>query len=203
MKKYFICNNRDATYCIMTDNKNVWVYCTVTKKLIFQLKNIIKFFAGISTNNDNPDVFGPEYNGNSVLIKCEPMLYVYIGHNIMKFKTKEPVIKYISNIGNNLVPYPYAVTKKNTYLILEQKIIPNHILDAQIGPYTYYYSFKFSLDKNKINPFPSFKTKILKKNINLHYPMYYYIIHPNKIDNTMEYERCIYLFFKQFKPIVS
>ena len=49
--------------------------------------------------------------------------YIYIGELIYRFSTLEPVIKYISNMGGNGSPYPYASTKSHTYLMVENSYI--------------------------------------------------------------------------------
>jgi hypothetical protein len=199
MKKYFICNNRYCVYCVYTNTNNVWIYDTVSKNLVVKLENVIKIFPGIAKDEDDSEDYGPVYKGNSILVETnKPMHYVYIGHDIYSFTTKEKIIKYVSNIGNNMVPYPYAKTKTDTYLMLEKKIIPNKELIDPTSPYTYYYA-----NKNQYkNQYKDFKIKLIKnkyinpKNI---YPMYFYLVHNIDIDDVETNE--VKKYFSRFKPV--
>ena len=55
--------------------------------------------------------------------------YIYIGSEIYSFTTgngkENAIVKYISPIGNNDVPYPYAISGKYTYLMIEDVILDN------------------------------------------------------------------------------
>jgi hypothetical protein len=193
--KYYICDNRDAVYCVVDDSpkKSVYVFNTDDKKLILEIKNVIKVFPGKALNEDIADVYGPKYKGNSVLVETTIGYYIYIGSEIFSFRTKEPVIDYVSIIGNNLVPYPYAKTNNNVYLMLERKIIPNSELKNRIEPYNYYYSLDHNIKKYK-----EFKVKMIKGRKNSpNSPMYYYIVHPKQIKPDMTIEREVYNYFKK------
>jgi hypothetical protein len=91
--------------------------------------------------------------GNTILLEVLPNEYVYIGNEIKAFQTKQDdmIIKYISPIGNSDVPYPYAIGKKFTYLILENKYIPNELVDLTRDVYSQYYGFDKKLSNKKIN----------------------------------------------------
>jgi hypothetical protein len=56
--------------------------------------------------------------GNSMLLQTEDNDYVHIGTDIYSFRTSEPIVKYVSDVGNNDVPYPYAMTKTKVYFML-------------------------------------------------------------------------------------
>lgn len=199
MKKYFICDNRDCIYCVYTEKEDAWIYNTVTKKLVLHLNNVIKVFPGIAKNEDNSDDYGPLYRGNTLLIEFEKeMNYMHIGHEIFVFKTSVPVLAYVSNIGNNLVPYPYAKTSDEIYLMLEKRAIPFNKLtkDHKNSPYTYYYKVSQD-DENKFKKFIT--KKIIRQSVKpIIYPMYYYIVHtPN---DDMEIEKDTLSYFKKFDP---
>ena len=52
------------------------------------------------------------FDGNTLLLECENNEYVYIsGLELFKFKTDDKFIDYISLIGNNMIPYTFAVGK--------------------------------------------------------------------------------------------
>lgn len=96
---------------------------------------------------------GSNYDGNSMLIKTNLNEYVFIGCNIFSFNTNSPVISYISPVGNNDVPYPYATLENgDIYLMIESVILSNtnalhtYLEDTLNDPYGYYY------DKHNITP---------------------------------------------------
>ena len=60
----------------------------------------------------------PNFDGNTVLLDSEDNEYVYIsGSEVVKFKTNDTIIDYISLMGNNMSPYTFAIKKKHTYFI--------------------------------------------------------------------------------------
>ena len=55
--------------------------------------------------------YGEKWDGNSILLRigdANEFRYVYIGCTVFEFTADEKVIKYVSSVGNNCVPYPYA-----------------------------------------------------------------------------------------------
>lgn len=64
-----------------------------------------------------------ERTGNALLLKVKTG-YVFIGHEIYSFKTKEEIKKFYSPVGNNDVPYPLAIGKENVYFLLEKRCVP-------------------------------------------------------------------------------
>jgi hypothetical protein len=92
--------------------------------------------------------FGPRFDGNSLLVKLEDEnTYLHIGRDLVTFRTKSPVTEYVSPVGNNDVPYPYAVDEQgNYYLVIESVILlAKPGLDEEAegrgnDPYTYYYN---------------------------------------------------------------
>jgi hypothetical protein len=88
---------------------------------------------------------GKGSKGNSILLehKKEKNKYTYIGSDIGEFKTinGDVIKKYYSPIGNNDVPYPFAIGEKYTYLIIEEVYIPNEKLDFTLDIYGQYYGF--------------------------------------------------------------
>ena len=89
--------------------------------------------------------FDAIYDGNSILVEIDDNEYVYIGMNIYKFNSLNKINYYLSIVGNNWVPYPYAIDERNNiYLMIENTIM---IPEAdtfeyikEIGePYMFYY----------------------------------------------------------------
>jgi hypothetical protein len=59
--------------------------------------------------------------GNSFLFHLQKNEYVYVGSSIYKFfiDMDDEIIGYHSYVGNNDVPYPYAISRRNVYLMIE------------------------------------------------------------------------------------
>ncbi len=79
------------------------------------------------------------YSGHVVLVETKKNEYIFINRDIFKFKTTEPIIKFISYVGNSDVPYSYAITKNYTYLLQEKIKLENKYLDMKKDPYELYY----------------------------------------------------------------
>lgn len=87
--------------------------------------------------------FGKNFDGNSILLclgnrdEEQNMSYVYIGECIKLFRSME-IVDYISPVGNNDVPYPYAITVDGKYhLLIEDVTIVYQ--PGEEDPYDYYY----------------------------------------------------------------
>lgn len=119
--------------------------------LTYETKRI---FIGASPHIDMTEYsggYGPKFNGNSLLLQvgmgtgmCE---YVHIGSEIFSFSTKCEIKKYVSPVGNNDVPYPYAIDLHgNYYLLIEEVVIlagatTKEQMKEYDDPYTYYYDY--------------------------------------------------------------
>ena len=117
-----------------------------------------------------PDPFitdGNEFElGNSILLHITGNRYIFIGMYIYEFESAEPIIEYISPIGNNDVPYPFAKTASETFLLIEDAVLDNKLLEEEgikypnyaYNPYMIYYKFGnqtfgnvYLQEKRKIN----------------------------------------------------
>lgn len=104
--------------------------------------------------------YGPEFNGNSILLHMGNDIYVFIGNTIFSFQALALIIKFVSPVGNNDVPYPYAEDKDgNIYLLIEDVVIKyNKIIKKQIekndnDPYRYYYDYSLiTTNEGRIPP---------------------------------------------------
>lgn len=118
---------------------------------VFKHEDIIisnKTFIGESPKikmTEYSEAYGDQFTGNTILIKIGDNRYKHIGKTIIEFITEHEIIKFVSPIGNNDVPYPYAIDiKNNYYLIIEGVIIMNNpllekFLSNNEDPYTFYY----------------------------------------------------------------
>lgn len=185
-KKYFIHNNYEKPYLVYIKNnkspiyiyhvpgnyndtylckKNInpkdkfyWAYIQLALKIIPK-----KIFIGKSPKNKMTEFskgYGKYFDGNTILIKLKANKYIFIGASIYIFTTDYEIIKYVSPVGNNDVPYPYAIDiKNNYYLMLDSVIIPKNSMinyrKSNFDPYDYYY-FNYE-NKNKLNKFKNIK----------------------------------------------
>lgn len=102
--------------------------------------------------------------GSSILLeiksdKKDRYKYLFIGHNIFSFYTIEKIQKYYSPIGNNDVPYPFALTKTKIYLMIESVFFDLNKIWVK-KPYDWYYDNISELGKITI-----FRRKILVKRL--------------------------------------
>lgn len=103
------------------------------------------------------------FKGNSIVIEIIPNNYLYIGSEIYTFKTKDEIIDYKSPIGNNDVPYPYAIGTKNTYLMIENIYIPNDLKENE-DPYAQYYTMR-KQERNNHKRKYGIKKKMIQKRL--------------------------------------
>lgn len=96
------------------------------------------------------------YPGNSILVHVKHVTghhYLFIGQEIYSFITPDDVIQeYYSPVGNNAVPYPYAIGKHRTYFMLDRVSVPNELLDPDKDGYAQFYGFGIdAAQKMRIN----------------------------------------------------
>lgn len=111
------------------DTDEIWSCHTIIHKYkkVFIGKNMQKYTSCLN--------FG-SFTGNSILIELKNLHYMYIGNSLITFKTTEPIVKYYSTMGNNDVPYPFALSENFVYIMLDM--------------------FKSERVRGDPNPYPSF-----------------------------------------------
>ena len=128
-------------------------------KLVKKYNNLKNVFVGKSPKTEMTlysGAYGKKWDGNTILLHIKNNEYVFIGHTIFKFKTISEIIKYVSPIGNNDIPCPYAIDKENnTYILLGEYVYIYKNLPKRINPYDYYYGnvkhgFKFTEIKTEL-----------------------------------------------------
>ena len=153
-------NYRSRYLDVINENTHVSVYkyekCKFDEPFLsFQPQNIFivksKDCALTQMSNalDNSD-----FDGNTILLEFNDNKYVYIsGSEIFGFETNDKISDYISLIGNNMIPYTYAIGSKYTYFISDRyKFIENEKIEEgsllnTLNPYEYH------LSKNGIDSF--------------------------------------------------
>ena len=158
MSYYFTHDNGNRPFCVHVDetNNKVSVYkrkdtssfeLTKYTKLV-ETFNPDKIFIGKSPLNEMTEYsggHGPAFDGNSILLKMDKKEYVFIGDQIYSFKTNHEIVSFVSPVGNNDVPYPYAIDDKYNYYFLLGTDEDSGILriaddPKPDDPYKYFYS---------------------------------------------------------------
>ena len=78
--------------------------------------------------------------GNSVLLKVGENDYVHIGRTVLRFLSRACIHTYMSPIGPNDVPYPYAIDGGGRYyLLIEDVCVENMPVLYESRPYDWFY----------------------------------------------------------------
>lgn len=104
-----------------------------------------------------------KYKGNSILLYLGRNDYIYIGSEILKFKTADscPIVDYFSPVGNSDVPYPYALSETKVYLMDDKIVLPIDLIDAKKDAYAQYYRYlNLSAQSKKLVKTSSAKMKV-------------------------------------------
>jgi hypothetical protein len=120
------------------------------KKLKYEKPKQI--FIGKSPSNEMTQFsgeYGPEYDGNAILIRpSDDLVYIFVGISIERFTADSEIIHFVSPVGNNDVPYTYAISAHKIYLLSENAVINvsdigekllKKFIKGSEDPYTYYY----------------------------------------------------------------
>ena len=106
-------------------------------------KKYKKIYVGDKPMWQVPGNWGPGFKGNSILLELTGNTYIYIGSEIYEFNpvSGDTIIEYWSEVGNNDVPYPYAIGKTHVYILIdgEQKSVPIDYFNLQEDVYKQYY----------------------------------------------------------------
>ena len=115
-------NSRSRYLVVIKENTYVSVYIYEKNKfdqpfLSFQTKNT---FIGKSKLCSMTEVSGAlnisNFDGNTFLLECEDSKYFYFsGLEIFESGTDDKILDYISLMGNNMIPYTFAVGEKYTF----------------------------------------------------------------------------------------
>lgn len=117
------------------------------RKQVLAMK-VDQIFIGKKSPKGGYDGLKPsEAEGNSILLKKGPK-YIYIGSEIYEFTPMpgDSIDAYFSDIGNNDVPYPYAVGKTHIYIMLDKVAVDKSFFDMKKNIYDQYYEVNNRLD---------------------------------------------------------
>lgn len=77
---------------------------------------------------------------NSFLLYMGNLEYIFIGDCIKQFKATVQITTYNSPIGNNDVPYPFAIDRENNFYLMVENVIVKHVPKGfESEPYRWYY----------------------------------------------------------------
>jgi len=142
-RTYEIHDNGGRPFSVTVRGKNIKVYKLQEDSEPKELYDwtVDDVFIGKKSPGGGYDGLKPrQAEGNSILVK-KGSKYIYIGSEIYEFTPfdGDTIEKYYSNIGNNDVPYPYAIGQKNVYLMLEKVAVERGMFDLKDDVYGQYY----------------------------------------------------------------
>lgn len=102
---------------------------TAYTHLVENIHNPLKIWLGNSPKMPMTEFsggYGKHLKGNTVLIQLSKYRYMYVGFpEVYRFTIpkRDQIVKYISPVGNNEVPYAFAYGKKYLYYMMEKKYV--------------------------------------------------------------------------------
>jgi hypothetical protein len=119
-------NAREDSYTRDEDWDNEEIRRQLYTKKVFQTK-YESVFIGKSPRDEFTEWgggYGRRFDGNSVLLHISGLEYVCVAESIKKFTALSPIVAYQSSVGNNDVPYPFAMDDQGrVYLMLDDVIM--------------------------------------------------------------------------------
>lgn len=118
-----------------------WLY----SKPVFEA-SYEKVWIGKSVKNDVTEFgggYGDDFDGNAILLKetHRKNSYVLIHSSITRFVADQEIVQFVSNVGNNDVPYPYAVDLNgHVYLLLNGVKMTSIPKNKTSDPYEFFYA---------------------------------------------------------------
>jgi hypothetical protein len=124
--------SRPFEVCVFDDGKNVNVVQQETKTNCWD-RRVYRVFIG-------KDGGKTELDGNTILLEEGGRHIVFVGGEMFKFRPFACIRDFFSPIGNNDVPYPYAIDIDKRYYLLIEKVCIENVPDVfQNRPYDWYY----------------------------------------------------------------
>lgn len=139
--EYEIHDNGGRPFRVVIDKSNVKIFNNETDELLHEYHLVKQIFIGTSPLNEMTEFsggHGPDFDGNSILLNLLGNVYVYIGPEILMFMTNSPVVNYSSPVGNNDVPYPFAVCENKEVILLIENVCLTRCTNFEY-PYLEYY----------------------------------------------------------------
>lgn len=130
-KIYYVHDNGSRPFKVIINNRAIHIYkfSYESEKYDTDIIKITKY-SGYWYGYDSS---GYRQHGNSILIKISDNEYIFVGWEIYSFKTNNPIIDYISPLGNSDVPYPIAYNDSYVYFMLDKRYVSIDELDIDIN----------------------------------------------------------------------
>ena len=143
-QSFKIHHNYATPFVVTIDKNKVTVIKTDTNEMVLDINGVIRVFIGESPITDITIIsegHGPAFKGNTILVQTGNHEYTYIGSRIYSFRSLAEIDKYVSEIGNNDVPYPYAVDINNNFYLMTEDVVLKQLDESyHVDPYSYLYS---------------------------------------------------------------
>jgi hypothetical protein len=173
MTTYYIHNNYIKPYKVYINNSYVKIYKKHMNNEDYEEQEFKSFkpekiFIGKSPKNKMTLLsggHGKKFDGNTILLQLKKHEYVYIGLEIYSFTTDSEIINYESPVGNNDIPYPYAIDQDGYYYLMIENVklkVPEKYEDC----YQYYYQAILMTPNIGFGKKPIFYSGILDFKIN-------------------------------------
>lgn len=148
------------------DKENKVISAEYKKKVVDT--KFLNVFIGKSPKNKMTNFskgYGKKFDGNTILAQIKSNTYMYIGETIYTFEidSDETILAYQSPVGNNFVPYPYAISNKRIYFLLERKMVPLDVFPRPIKVTTKEDLYGFLYDRDSLVSISAKKIKKIKK----------------------------------------
>ena len=151
-QSFNIHDNYETPFVVTIDQNNVTVIKTDTNETVLDINGVIRVFIGESPVTDITIIsegHGPAFKGNTILVQTGNHEYTYIGARIYSFRSLAEINKYVSEVGNNDVPYPYAVDINDNFYLMTEDVILNQLDEFyHLDPYSYLYGITGEQAKN-------------------------------------------------------
>ena len=136
---YVLTHNRFNTYMVLifSDIKKAQIYETPYRDSPHQEIEIVMSF-------DYLHVYGPDESNKdgSFLFEIGDKKHIHVGEKLFGFETKDEIVDYFTEHGNNDVKYSFAYGKENIYFMLYQKYIPIQEYENSTMKNKYQYLYK-------------------------------------------------------------
>ena len=84
-------------------------------------------------------------------VKIKDNEYVFIGSEFFSFQSLSEIHTFVSPVGNNDVPYPYAIDSNNNYYLLAENVVLTKMLKPDDNPYDYYYQYGIAIKDMRVS----------------------------------------------------
>lgn len=175
IERYLVHDNGSYSFCVKVDKQKIEIFeleMLEADKELDEVENALNVFqdklTGIWLKENSmcwsspylrvlpgrDNAFGANkpqdfaaFKGNTVLVElADPGKYIYVGASkLYTFKPPETISEFWSPVGNNDVPYPYALSKSFCYLMLDKVCFPLSLVEgipSTVSPYDFAYSQK-------------------------------------------------------------